>query len=77
MSKSKEELNALKGRYEDVVNEIRELTPEELEQVTGGCEKIQNFIDMKKILATTQFVIHDKTPDYNFALYENELQKEF
>ena len=38
MSKSKEELNILKGKYEDVVNEIRELTPEELEQVTGGVD---------------------------------------
>ena len=36
MSKSKEELNALKERIETVSKELRELTPEELEQVTGG-----------------------------------------
>ena len=34
--KSKEELNALKERIETVSKELRELTPEELEQVTGG-----------------------------------------
>ena len=36
MSKTKEELNALKEEVESVNEKIRELTPEELEQVTGG-----------------------------------------
>ena len=34
--KSKEELNELKKRYENLTEEIRELTDEELAQVTGG-----------------------------------------
>ena len=34
--KSKEELNALKKRYENLTEEIRELTEEELKEVTGG-----------------------------------------
>ena len=36
MSKSKEELDALKEEVETVNNKLHELTPEELEQVTGG-----------------------------------------
>ena len=36
MSKTKEELNALKEEVESVTRKIRELTDEELEQVTGG-----------------------------------------
>ena len=34
--KTKEELNALKKEVESVTRKIRELTEEELEQVTGG-----------------------------------------
>ena len=36
MSKSKEELNALKEEVETVNEKLQELTEEELEQVTGG-----------------------------------------
>ena len=36
MSKSKEELEVLKKEVEELNEKIRELTPEELEQVTGG-----------------------------------------
>ena len=36
MSKTKEELNALKEEINKVNEKICELTPEELEQVTGG-----------------------------------------
>ena len=36
MSKSNEELNALKEEVEAVNEKLRELTEEELEQVTGG-----------------------------------------
>ena len=36
MSKSKEELNAIKEDVETVNKKLRELTSEELEQVTGG-----------------------------------------
>ena len=34
--KTKEELNELKKQYEELNEKCRELTPEELEQVTGG-----------------------------------------
>lgn len=36
MSKTKEELNALQQQYKELSDKCRELTPEELEQVTGG-----------------------------------------
>ena len=36
MSKTKNELDALKEEINKVNEKIRELTPEELEQVTGG-----------------------------------------
>ncbi|MDO4810234.1 MAG: hypothetical protein Q4A04_09830 [Eubacteriales bacterium] len=36
MSKTKEELDALKEEVETVNEKLAELTPEELEQVTGG-----------------------------------------
>ena len=36
MSKTKEELNALKEEVNSVNEKLKELTPEELEQVTGG-----------------------------------------
>ena len=36
MSKTKEELNALKKEVEAVNEKLHKLTPEELEQVTGG-----------------------------------------
>ena len=36
MSKSKEELNALKEEVETVNEKLQELTEEELEKVTGG-----------------------------------------
>ena len=38
MSKSKEELEELKKEVEAVNEKVRELTSEELEQVTGGAE---------------------------------------
>ena len=49
MSKSKEELNALKERIETVSKELRELTPEELEQVTGGVGVMNEKLDMAYI----------------------------
>ena len=36
MSKSKEELDALKKEVESISEKLKELTPEELEQVSGG-----------------------------------------
>ena len=36
MSKTKEELNALKEEVENVNRKLHELTEEDLEQVTGG-----------------------------------------
>ena len=37
--KTKEELNVLKAEIESVNEKLHELTPEELEQVTGGLAK--------------------------------------
>ena len=39
MSKSKEELNAIKEEVETVNKKLHELTEEELAQVTGGSKK--------------------------------------
>ena len=36
MAKTKEELDALKEEVNNVNEKLKELTPEELEQVTGG-----------------------------------------
>ena len=41
MSKSNEELNKLKEEVETVNEKLQELTPEELEQVTGGGATVQ------------------------------------
>ena len=41
MSKSKEELDALKEEINKVNEKIRELTPEELKEVTGGIDLSQ------------------------------------
>ena len=38
MSKSKEELNKLKEEVEAVNEKLNELTPEEIAQVSGGCD---------------------------------------
>ena len=38
MSKSKEELNAIKEEVEAVNEKLSELTPEEIAQVTGGVQ---------------------------------------
>ena len=40
MSKTKEELNALKEEVEAVNENLAELTPEEVKQVTGGTEQV-------------------------------------
>ena len=43
MVKTKEELDALKEEVESVTRKIRELTDEELAQVTGGGQGCQEF----------------------------------
>ena len=52
MSKSKEELDALKEEVETVSRKLHELTEEELEQVTGGglpdiFKRDFKFLDLK------------------------------
>ena len=42
MSKSKEELNAIKEEVETVNEKLHELTEEDLEQVTGGVDPALN-----------------------------------
>ena len=39
MAKTKEELNQLKVEYETLSSKLKELTEEELEQVTGGLKE--------------------------------------
>ena len=41
MSKTKEEINAIKEDVETVSKKLQELTEEELEQVTGGINHFQ------------------------------------
>ena len=45
MSKTKEELNALKKEVEAVNEELQELTPEELEQISGGTLNSRIYCD--------------------------------
>ena len=40
MSKTKEELSALKEEVESISEKLKELTPEELEQVNGGANPL-------------------------------------
>ena len=47
MPKSKEELNELKKRYENLTEEIRELSEEELKEVTGGDH---DFVQNSKLI---------------------------
>ena len=44
MSKSKEELEVLKKEVEELNEKIRELTPEELAQVSGGSLRQQTEV---------------------------------
>ena len=52
--KTKEELDALKEEVNKVNEKICELTPEELEQVTGGVARI-NESDVAPSLSTVKF----------------------
>ena len=47
MSKSKEELNALKEEVESISEKLKELTPEELEQVNGGAKEAAIHMGVK------------------------------
>ena len=47
MSKTKEELNALKKELEDLNEKCRELTEEEMEQVTGGASHNEKLFGKK------------------------------
>ena len=53
MTKTKEELNNLKQEIESLSEKLKELSPEELEEVAGGFN----------------FNIDDKTPDYEINIY--------
>lgn len=46
--KTPEELNALKGEVEALNKKLRELTPEELEQVSGGAAGSVQFFNEDK-----------------------------
>ena len=48
MSKSKEELNKIKEEVESLNEKLNELTPEELEQVTGGAAGSVQFFNEDK-----------------------------
>ena len=63
MSKSKEELDALKKEINKVNEKICELTPEELEQVTGGDTPIGLPI-----------VAHDFLKDKNISVIATEIK---
>ena len=52
MSKTKEELNAIKEEVESVNEKLQELTPEELEQVNGGAKGTHISLLGKFLLAS-------------------------
>ena len=63
MSKSKEELEVLKKEVEELNEKIRELTPEELEQVNGGTKNPASIYGtqiVKLVEATCQAEIAEK-----------------
>lgn len=37
MKKTNEELNEIKKEYDELVNELKELTEEEIDEIAGGC----------------------------------------
>lgn len=39
MAKTKEELEQLKKEYEDLTNKLKDLSEEELQEITGGYQK--------------------------------------
>ena len=49
MSKSKEELNAIKEEVEAVNEKLQELTEEELEQVTGGLAHLREHVTVTAV----------------------------
>lgn len=62
MAKTKEELNGLKKEIESLSEKLKELSPEELEEVAGGFN----------------FNIDDKNPDYEINIYpDNDPKKDF
>ena len=49
MSKTKEELNALKEEVDNLNDKLKELTPEEIEQVTGGADSNIDTPDIRAL----------------------------
>ena len=72
MSKSKEELNALKEELKNVTEKLRELTPEELEQVTGGYPESGINTEIE-----TTFKNGKTGKDFEFKVYEGKVQDTF
>ena len=52
MSKSKEELDALKEEVEDVNEKLQELSKEELDQINGGTSAMQGQVPGVQIAST-------------------------
>lgn len=50
MAKTQEELNKLKEEYEQLVNKLKELTEEELDEITGGHQMPHIADDEKYVL---------------------------
>lgn len=63
--KTKEELNELKKKYEEVKNELRQLTDEELEQVVGGMIMATNECGKCVIYNSPSNVTETDTGKYN------------
>lgn len=65
--KTKEELNALKQKYDEVKSELRQLTDEELAQVVGG----NNLYESISPIFITNYTVDCKGPDVstNYTLY--------
>ena len=57
MSKTKEELDALKEEVEALNEKICELTPEELEQVNGGCMTPEEAALLKESQKTLRHIV--------------------
>ena len=62
MSKSREELNVLKSKCEGLAEELRELTPEELDEVTGGLIQVTP--------TRVEPVLHDEPVLHAETIYE-------
>ena len=76
--KTKEELNALREEVKALNAKLKELSEEELAQVTGGVTTPFNAPTGKGNNPFSQsFIIEDDETLHNYHIYDNNVEKDF